>query len=83
VGLRLSSLVLFSSLAERRSRACSFEKAEVELEHDQRDPRHRIAWLSERLAAGAALTAQIRPKRRRGLAESQQCAQSWRGLLIR
>ena len=48
-------------LVERPSRVSSFEKAEVELEHDQLEPRSRIGWLSERLAAGAELTAQIRP----------------------
>jgi hypothetical protein len=53
--------VHLSSLVERRSRASSFEKAEVELEHDQLELRSRIAWPSERLATGAALTAQIRP----------------------
>jgi hypothetical protein len=54
------------SLAERRPRACSVENSEVGLEYDQRELHHRIAWLSERLAAGTALTAQIRPTRERG-----------------
>ncbi len=54
-----------SSLVESRSRASSFEKAEVELEHDQLELRSRITWLNERLAAGAALTAQIRPDQQR------------------
>lgn len=57
----LLPFVQLTSLVERRSRACSFEKAEVELEHDQLELRPRIACLSERLAAGAALTTQIRP----------------------
>jgi hypothetical protein len=39
-------VIQLSALAERRSSACSFENAEVDLEHDQRTPRHRIAWLS-------------------------------------
>ena len=56
-------IVHLISLAERRPRACSVENAEVGLEHDQRELHHRIAWLSERLAAGTALTGQIRPKR--------------------
>jgi hypothetical protein len=64
VSAELSLLVHLSSLVVRRSRACSFEKAEVELDHDQRELRHRIAWLSERLAAGATPTAQIRPTRK-------------------
>jgi hypothetical protein len=54
-------IVHLSSLGPRRSRVSSFEKAEVKLEHDQLELRSRIAWVSERLAAGAALTAQIRP----------------------
>ena len=57
--------VHLSSLVERHSRVSSIENAEVELEHDQLELRSRIAWLSERLAAGAALTAQIRPTRHR------------------
>jgi len=40
---------------------CSLEKAEVWLEHNHRDRRYRIAWRTERLAASAELTAQIRP----------------------
>jgi hypothetical protein len=64
---RLPQLVHLSSLVERRSRASSFEKAEVELEHDQLELRSRIAWLSERLTAGAALTVQIRPHQERDL----------------
>jgi hypothetical protein len=61
--------VHLSSLVERRSRISSLENAEVELEHDQLERRSRIAWQSERLAAGAELTAQIRPtgKRSAGL----------------
>jgi hypothetical protein len=61
----LPKIVHLSSLAERRSRASSLENAEVELEHDQLECRSRIAWQSERLAAGAELTAQIRPERKR------------------
>jgi hypothetical protein len=53
-------LVHLSSLVERRSHPSSFEKAEVQLDHDQLELGSRIVWLSERLAAGAALTAQIR-----------------------
>ena len=63
----LPVLVHLSSLVERHSRASSFEKAEVELEHDQRDLRHRIAWLSGRRLGGVAPTAQIRRwQQRRG-----------------
>jgi hypothetical protein len=58
-------LVHLSSLVEPRSRACSVDNAEVGLEHDRRAVDSCIAWLSERLAAGAALTAQIRPIRQR------------------
>ena len=51
--------VHLSSLVERRSRASSSEKADVEVEHDQLELRPRTPWLSERIAAGAALTTQI------------------------
>lgn len=51
------------SLAERRARVCSVENAEVGLDHDQREVGSCIAWLSERLASGPTLTAQIRPIR--------------------
>ncbi len=70
-------LVHLSSLVQRRSRASSFEKAEVELEHDQLELRSRIAWLSERLAAGAALTAQIRPFRQRPKRLQTACIDGW------
>jgi hypothetical protein len=59
---RVVDLVHLSSLVEHRSRPSSFEKAEVELEHDQIELRSRIARLSERLAVDTALTAQIRPE---------------------
>ena len=58
-------LAHLSSLVERRSRVSSLENTEVELEHDELELRSRMAWLSERLAAGAALTAQIRPTGKR------------------
>jgi hypothetical protein len=61
----LPKIVQLMSLVEHRSRACSLENAEVGLEHDHRDRRYRIASLTERLAAGAELTAQIRPERKR------------------
>jgi hypothetical protein len=57
-----SRLVHLSSLVERHSGACSLEKAEVELEHDERELSYRIGLTSERLVASAALTAQIRPE---------------------
>ena len=74
-------LVHLISLVERRSRVSSFEKAEVELEHDQLELRSRIAWLSECLAAGVALTAQIRPKRNDVLAGTE-LARAPRRLLL-
>ena len=70
----LLKIVHLSSLVERRSRVSSFEKAEVKLEHDQLELRSRIAWVSERLAAGAALTAQIRPE------QALHCRRSRRSL---
>ena len=74
VGGRVRHLqfVQLISLGERRQRDCSLEKAEVELEHGQRELRHRIAWRSERLASGAALTAQIPPEGRSVFARSEQ-----------
>jgi len=83
----LSQLVHLISLAERRPRACSVENAEVGLEHDQREVDSCIAWLSERLASGPTLTAQIRPERApdrrpRWLRSQKQSARPssfWRG----
>ena len=43
VGGALLQLVHLGSLVERHSDGCSFEKAEVELEHDARELRDRIA----------------------------------------
>ena len=64
---RRSQLVQLISLAEHGPRACSVENAEVGLEHDRREVGSCIAWLSERLASGPTLTAQIRGmKLRRG-----------------
>ena len=60
-------LVRLIGLVERRSRACSFENAEVELESDERELRDRIAWRSECLAGRAARTAQIRPEGHRSV----------------
>ena len=65
--LETAPFVHLSSLVEGRSRACSFEKPEVELDHDQLDRRRRIAWVSERLGAGAAPTTPIRPYAERAL----------------
>jgi hypothetical protein len=65
----LPQVVHLISLAERRPRACSVDNAEVALEHDQGEVDSCIARLSERLASGATLTAQIRPKRYDVLAE--------------
>jgi len=59
---RLLRFVHPSSLVEGRPGARPLEKAEVELEHDEREPRYRVAWRSERLAVGPGLTAQIPPK---------------------
>lgn len=42
-GPALSLVVHLISVVERRSRACSFENAEVELESDKRELRDRIA----------------------------------------
>jgi hypothetical protein len=39
---------------------CSIDNAEVELDHDERELRRRIAGVTARLAAGAALAAQNR-----------------------
>jgi hypothetical protein len=50
----IASLVHVISLVQRRPRACSVEKAEVELQHDQRDLHRRIPWLSERPAVRRA-----------------------------
>jgi hypothetical protein len=61
-GRRLLVFVPPRTLGERRSGACSLEKAEVELEHDERELHYRIARRRGRLAAGAPLTAQIRPE---------------------
>ncbi|MGP0036135.1 MAG: hypothetical protein ACLP4R_16410 [Solirubrobacteraceae bacterium] len=57
---RRSVLVHLISLAERRPRASSVDNAEVALEHDQAAVDSCIARLSERLASGPTLTAQIR-----------------------
>jgi hypothetical protein len=42
----VARLVHLSTRVEHHSRARSFENAEVEVEHNQRELRHRIAWLS-------------------------------------
>ena len=63
-------VVHLSRLVERRSRAYSFEKAEVELEQDQRDRRQRVAWVSA-LAVGATLSVQIRRTGKRSQAEAE------------
>ena len=70
-GPALSLVVHLISLVERRSRACSFENAEVGLESDERELRDRVAWQSGRLAGGAARTAEIRPKRYDALARTE------------
>jgi hypothetical protein len=62
---RVVLVVRLISFVDRRPRACSVENAEVGLEHDQRGVDSCIAWLSERLAFGPTLTAQIRPDQQR------------------
>ena len=74
-------VVRSESRCERRSGACSLEKAEVHFEDDSREPHYRIACRSERHAARLELAAQIRPKRYDALARNE-LARAPRRLLL-